>query len=99
LALLCGYGKGMEEKTVAPGPGDYDLVGKMPDPYLSREAWLQICQPVERMGRIDKVKAMKPRNSRERAIAKTQNYYLTRRPMPTMTPEQYDRIKWKKDDT
>lgn len=66
---------------------------KMADPYLSREAWLNIVKPVEMAGRLDHVKARPPANRREQETARVQNYFLTRKSQGFEYQEgQYERI-------
>lgn len=70
--------------------------GRLPDPYLSREAWLQIVKPVEMAGRLDHIPATKPNNKREQKTADLQNFYLTRKSIGGFS-DNYDKIRWNHD--
>lgn len=79
------------EKIVAPAAGD-DTHGKQADPYLMREAWLQIVKPVANAGRLDKIAAQKPLTKKQKHVAQVQNYHLTR--ATYAMPDGYSRIQW-----
>jgi hypothetical protein len=78
---------------VQPGPHD-DLVGKLPDPYLMREFWLETVQPVERRGKLDSIKPLPVKTKKQKQTAIEQNYYLTKRSFGM--PVGYERIDWSK---
>lgn len=66
---------------------------KPADPYLAREAWLNIVKPVEMAGRLDHVKATPASNARERKTRDLQNHYLTQRSVGIEYQEgQFERI-------
>ncbi len=84
----------MEEKDVQPNEKD-DKFSKPADPYLMRDFWLQVVQPVERQGRLNNaIKPIKARTKREKKTAIEQNYYLTKHSFGM--PDGYDRIDWRK---
>lgn len=74
-----------EMEPVGAGPADQQKV---------KEFWLETVVPAERVGRLDKIPARKPRNLREYSQARTQNYYLTRHSFGGFH-ENYNNIRWK----
>ena len=64
------------------------------DPQKVKEFWLDTVVPAERLGKLDKIPARKPRNLRECSQAQTQNYYLTRHSFGGFH-SNYDNIKWR----
>ncbi len=79
------------EKLVSPQRGD-DLEAKPGDPYLMREAWLQVVKPVANAGRLDSIQPRKASTKKQQHTAQVQNYYLTRKCYAM--PVGYERIRW-----
>lgn len=74
--------------------GEGETTGKPANPYLLKEAWLDIVKPVAMAGRLDHIPAKVPENLREKSQGRTQAYYLSRRSYGM--PDGYERIKWTK---
>lgn len=71
-----------------------DLTSGTPaDPLKVRDYWLDVVRPAADKGKLDKVPARPARNARERAQARTQNYYLTRKTFGGFG-DNYNRIRW-----
>jgi hypothetical protein len=62
------------------------------DPVAVRDFWLQCVQPVARRGALDKIPTRKAVTTRDRDIARTQNYHLTK--VSIGMPHGYERIDW-----
>jgi hypothetical protein len=75
--------------------GEGTTTSKPADPQLVKDAWLDIVVPVERAGRLDHIPARKAETLRERDIARTQNYSVTRRTYGFSDSDWYERIRWK----
>jgi hypothetical protein len=65
------------------------------DPGAVKELWLECMRAADSHGNLEKQPTRRARTPRERAQARTQNYWLTRRVMGM--PAGYDRIKWNHD--
>ncbi len=67
---------------------------KPADPYLEKQAWLDVVAPVERAGRLDHIPARKASTPREAETARRQNYALTRH---TFAMPDTSGIRWERD--
>ena len=65
------------------------------DPLKVKDFWLEVVRPAADRGKLDKLPTIKARTTRERDVARTQNYHLTRKSFGM--PEAYERIKWNHD--
>lgn len=67
---------------------------QIPDAKLCKDEWLRIVQPVERMGRLDKIPARPVITKHDKKIADEQRIALSHRTFNM--PDGYDRINWSK---
>lgn len=67
---------------------------QIPDAKLCKDEWLRIVQPVERMGRLDKIPARPIKTKYDKKIADEQRIALSHRSYGM--PDGYDRIDWSK---
>lgn len=65
------------------------------DPLKVRDFWLDVVRPAADKGKLDKIPTIKARTPREKAQARTQNYWLTRKTFGGYG-DNYDRIDWKR---
>lgn len=63
------------------------------DPLKVREFWVETVRSAADRGKLDKVPTVKARTPRERAQAKSQNYWLTRKSYGGYG-SNYDLIDW-----
>lgn len=76
-------------------PIEKELTGSGPaDPLKVKEFWLDTVRPAADLGKLEKVPTKKATTKRERQIADTQNYWLSRKSFGGFGPN-YDRIQWR----
>jgi hypothetical protein len=63
------------------------------DPHKVKEFWLDVVRPAADAGKLDKIRPRIARNNRERAAAKNQQYWLSRRSYGGFG-DNYDLIDW-----
>lgn len=68
------------------------------DPLKVRDFWLDVVRPAADLGKLEKIPTIKARTPKERAQAKTQNYYLTRKTFGGYG-DNYDLIDWNRKST
>lgn len=78
-------------------PKDMEKSGPA-NPDAVKDFWLSVVRPAAAMGKLDKIKAIKPRTTRMRDTARAQNAAITRAVFSGTSSERfragYDRIQW-----
>jgi hypothetical protein len=82
----------MPKNTNLPASDDPQH-GAPADPLKVRDFWLEVVRPAADSGKLEKIPTVKARTPRQAAIARTQNYWLTRRTIGGFG-DNYDRIQW-----
>lgn len=91
-----GNGRGHPMNETLPTLPPTPQYGTGPaDPYKEREAWLSFVRPAADRGKLEKLRTHRARNKQEKQVAKTQQYYLSRKSYGAFH-ENYSLIDWSK---
>ncbi len=67
--------------------------GQMADPHKARELWTEVVRSASDRGKLEKIPTKIARTKKEKAQARTQNHWLSRKTFGGFG-ENYDLIEW-----